>query len=202
MRRKLSIQNRYFFLWILFITIISACGNDGQKTAKDNTVVPRNISSAERVILPDTMEVYAPFKKYFMDSAEIARHSSLKVYSYVNVSCASCIAGIEKWDSVAQVFIKNKIPVILICYSKDNFELIKHLCEIGEVKHFSFPFYLDTQDRFSKTNPFFKEYVMDQTVLTDADNSVLLAGDPVHSQKTMELYMAEIEKRKRVVSMK
>jgi hypothetical protein len=86
------------------------------------------------------------------------------------------------------------VPVILICQSKDNFELIKYFCEQGDVKKFAFPFFLDTKNEFLDKNSFIDESTRFHVILTDSLNKILLFGDPTKSKKVMEQYLNVMKK--------
>lgn len=90
------------------------------------------------------------------------------------------------------------MPVILICYTDDNFELFKFYCESGEIKTFPYPFFLDSMNTYSIQNTFVEENKSFRTVLTDRNNKILLIGDPSSSKGMQELYVNEIKKHKSI----
>jgi hypothetical protein len=86
------------------------------------------------------------------------------------------------------------VPVIFICYSKDNFELVKYLSE-NEKINFPFPYIFDTNDKFSQQNPLFKQGHPYQTVLVNKNNEILIFGDPTSSATIMDQYVTVINKK-------
>ncbi len=129
-----------------------------------------------------------------MDSAKLADYSSFRIYAFMNVSCASCLPDVDKWNEAIPGFMKYKVPVILLCSAKDNFEYIKFLFENGKLKKFPFPLYLDVKNRFYKLNPFINEYVAHQAVLTDGNNTIIATGNPLHAEAIKATYIKKISK--------
>ncbi|HYX08420.1 MAG TPA: hypothetical protein VE912_16945, partial [Bacteroidales bacterium] len=101
-------------------------------------------------------------------------NSKYKIYSHINASCPTCVSDILLWDNIISDFEKFKVPVILICESDDNFDLFEYIIETGEIKSFSFPFFLDLKSDFYVQNKFMKESSQFETVLTDSNNIILL----------------------------
>ena len=154
-----------------------------------------------KVIMPDTFERYTPFKNDATLTSKVQAQvmSPLKIYAFVNVSCPSCIVDIANWQSFISDTLKNEVPVIMVCTSKDRFEYFKYLCEGDQIKHFTFPLYLDTKNQYVTRNPFVTENLAYQTVLTNADNTILVSGDPLHSESVRKLYLDQIKKSGRAV---
>ncbi len=183
------------YLWfsIYVFALVSWQNGPGKSAAVRPGDVTHITGNKRKLKIPSELIVYSPFKNYLLDNIQLKKHSSLKIYSYVNVSCPGCIADIDIWNKLAAEFIKKDVPVILVFYSKDNFEYIKHLCEVNEIKKFPFPFYLDNQNKFPIGNPDFEALETSPTVLIDRNNKIILTGNPLHSSKTKELYMAKIK---------
>lgn len=183
-------------MYCYIISLLISCKReqaDNEKVKLFKNIVEVNLG--KKLVIPKDLQLYAPFNHNSTDSIKLA-NSNLKLYSLINTSCATCIEEISKWDSLASKLKKYKIPVILICQSnKDNFELLKYLCETNKIKKFTYPFFLDLKDLYVHKNPFMKASKDFQTVLTDKDNSILLIGNPIHSEGINELYLKEIEKR-------
>jgi hypothetical protein len=114
----------------------------------------------------------------------------LKIYSHINASCGACIGQIKKWDSYAK---QTKAKVFLILSSEDNFFMFKYLCDsMVDMRSFQHPFFFDTQNKFVSLNPFMKNSVHFETVLTDRKNNILLMGNPILSKKIKDLYETTI----------
>lgn len=181
-------------LGLIFICI--CCKKEQIKDEKIKlftNVVSENLG--KELFIPEDLESYTPFQPYATDSIQLA-NSSLKLYSHINTSCSTCLEDIDKWFSFASEVKKYKIPIILICKSdKDNFESIKYLCETNKIKKFPFPFFLDIKDNYVNKNPFMNASKDFETVLTDKNNTILLIGNPLHSNEMKELYLKEIQKR-------
>lgn len=148
----------------------------------------------KKLILPDSLSAYKPFTNYIADGVEMA-NAAIKIYSHINASCPTCIRDIVLWNSIIPYFSKYKVPVILVCESKDNFELVKYFHESGEIKSFSYPLFFDLKNEYIKSNKFMKESQQFETVLTDKENNILLLGNPIRSKEMKELYIKEIQKR-------
>lgn len=143
--------------------------------------------------LPDSLLTYSISEdSLLLDSSHLANYSSLKIYAFIDVSCPSCIADIDRWNQVVPEFMKYKVPVLLICFSENNFEYIKYLFENGQVKKFPFPLFLDVTKQLHKLNSFVKENEAHQVILTDQCNTILATGNPLFSDDIKALYLKTI----------
>src|SRR5690606_39631739 len=131
--------------------------------------------------LPNDLKVYRPFKNYVADSTEMM-YAGYRIYSFINTSCGTCIDEIKLWESLVPDFIENKTAIFLIFGSHDQFELIKHICESGKLENFSYPFFLDVENKYINNNLFMNESKHFETVLTNQENEILLMGNPIHSR--------------------
>lgn len=147
--------------------------------------------------LPKDLNAYTPFTNYKADSTQIAQ-ADLKIYSHVNTSCGTCVQNIAKWNNLAQRFSQYNVPVILVCTSKDNFELIRFLCETKEIKSFPYPFFLDPKKDFIDNNAFMRKNDHLETVLTDKNGNILVMGNPTYAESLLKVYESEIQKRLKV----
>lgn len=192
--RKLQ-DNKVKDILIIFVLLcLASCekkqGNEKVDILK--SAIQKNLG--KKLSIPMDLKTYSPFKGYMADSLQIA-HTELKVYTRINTSCPTCIEGLQKWVKLSSELIKYRIPVIVICTSSDNFELMKYLCENKTIKEFPFPFFLDIKNDFINKNPFMKTSTELETVLTDSQDNIILIGNPIHSEDTKMLYLKEIQKR-------
>ncbi|WP_417941939.1 hypothetical protein [Flavobacterium sp. RS13.1] len=180
----------YFYIISLFIS----CKREQIKNEKvellENIV---KVNLGRKLVIPKDLQLYTPFSQNSTDSAKIA-NSSLKLYSYVNTSCSTCLDEIKEWNSFALKLKKYKTPIILVCKTRDNFELLKYLCETKKIKTFDYPFFLDIKEHYINKNPFMNASSDFETVLTDRNNSILLIGNPLHSEIIKQLYLSKIQK--------
>ncbi len=102
---------------------------------------------------------------------------------------------IFNWDGLASEFFKYKVPVVLICNSKDEFELLKFIVESGGIKNYPYPFFFDRMNKYLKLNKFMENSSDFETILTDKNNNILLVGNPIHSKRVKNLYINEVQKR-------
>jgi hypothetical protein len=179
--KKILIGFRKILLFCSIISTFIACKReevDNEKVKLFKNIIEVNLG--KKLLIPKDLQPYSPFNQNLTDSIKLA-NSSLKLYSLINTSCSTCLEEINKWDSFASKLKKYKIPVILICKSnKDNFELLKYLCETKKIKKFAYPFFLDINDDYVNKNPFMNASRDFETVLTDKNNSILLIGNPLH----------------------
>jgi hypothetical protein len=195
MKRKTLHFFRYILLLNLFI-IISCKDKEYNKNVETlKSIVNSNLGKT--IIIPDSLQLYKPFSQYIADSSEI-KNAKIKIYSQINASCGTCIGYITKWESLSLELKKYNIPVILICQSDDDFELLRFFCESKKIMTFSYPFFIDIESEFLNSNPFMKKSDNFKTVLTDENNTILLMGDPILSAEMKNLYLKEIKKRKNI----
>lgn len=159
-----------------------------EKEARLKSVIENSLG--KKLIIPDSLIIYAPFCDYISNSAlSLLSNAKFKIYSHINVSCPTCIRDIQMWNDITLNFRKFKTSLILICESDDNFELFKYMHKAGEIKSVSYPFFFDVKREFFKQNQFMKESPQFETVLTDRDNNILLLGNPIRSKKIENIYI-------------
>jgi hypothetical protein len=182
----------YGAIYLFFtISLLTNC-NTGNKQSSD---IAFNNKKSEKFTLPDSLITYKPFTLTSLDSNEMA-NSTLKIYSFIDASCSSCLASINNWKLVASEIESYKIPIILIIQSEDNYELLKYLCEKKNIDNFPFPFYFDVKQQFFVRNKFLNPNRNGHTVLADKDNNILASGDMTLSKKTKEQYLNIIKANK------
>jgi hypothetical protein len=176
------------------IICITACHlKESEPSDNKATLTVNDSLIGKKIHMPDSLEAFSPFKdSLYMDSAQLAKHTSFRVYTIVNVSCSSCIPDIDKWNRLTAEFMKYDVPVILVCITKDNFEYVKFLFENGKVRKFPFPVFLDLKGRFYQKNDFFHREVYGQAVLVDKSNTIVASGRPIDSDEIKSLYFEKI----------
>ena len=191
---KIFYNYKNLVILILSMYLLMFCKKE--KTSSEVVALKSIINQTlgKKLNLPNELELYEPFSEFIIDSSEIA-NSKLKIYTHINASCESCISKIKLWNSLAPTFSEYKIKIIIICSSKDNFELINHLIKSGEVEDFAFPLFFDLENKYLNLNGFMNEVEQFETVLTDTENNILLMGNPIYSNEMKDLYLKEIQKR-------
>lgn len=185
-----------FFLLLICYALCSYRNNDTKFSEHEHVKMDQPEVIGKKIILPDMMEMYSPFKTVLPDSKnEMVNGKLFKIYAYMNVSCPTCIIDIIDWQEFISKAYSNTVKLIMVCSSKDRFEYFKYLCETKQINPFHFPLYLDTANQYSKYNPFVNGNPVYQTLLTNADNMILVAGNPIHSDTIRKLYLYEINKK-------
>lgn len=180
-------------MYVFFLFILICC--EKKENNEKVNILKKTIENSlgKKLSIPINLQSYTPFPQYIADSTELS-HADLKLYTQINTSCSTCLEEINTWNKFIPKLMEYKVPVILICQSKDNFELLKYLCENGKIKKFSFPFFLDIKKEYISKNSFMDTSTEFETVLTDSKNKILLMGNPIHSEKTKSIYLNEIRK--------
>ena len=185
-------RRSYRVVYLFFtICLLSNCST-GNEQSSDNAFSNKKI---EKFTQPDSLIIYKPFALTSLDSNEIA-NSTLKIYSFIDASCSTCLASINNWKFMASEIKNYKVPVILIVQSEDNYELLKYLCEKKNIDEFPYPFYFDVKGQFFVRNKFLSRNRNGHTVLTDKNNNILASGDMTLSKKVKEQYMNIIKANK------
>jgi hypothetical protein len=180
------------FFGVLFL-ICCKRNNNASNIDTLKTIIEKAIGN--KLILPKDLELYQPFTNYELDSLQI-KNANLKIYKVINASCGNCVNNVNRWNLFSKELDKYGVPVILVFRSTDNFELLKNIItNMNEINSFPYPFFLDNENKFVKSNSFMTESDSFMTVLTDKNNSILLIGNPLNSQEIKELYLKEIQKR-------
>ncbi|TCC96562.1 hypothetical protein [Pedobacter hiemivivus] len=189
----MKLERRLYRVLYLFFTICSLSNcNTGNKQSSDTAISNKK---SEKFTQPDSLITYKPFALTSLDSNKIF-NSTLKIYSFIDASCSSCLASINNWKLVASEIKNYKVPIILIVQSEDNFELLKYLCEKKNIDNFPYPFYFDFKGQFFVRNKFLSRNKNGHTVLTDKNNNIIASGDMTLSKKVKEQYMNIIKANK------
>ncbi len=173
---------------ILFFCIASLSGCTNPK--------PKDTGNELRIIVPGHLEAYNPFLTDTIKSQLVLDDHTkrFKIYSLINVSCSSCLLKLEKWNDLYTKLINPKnVSIVLMCYSKDNFELLKFLFENHKIPKIELPLMLDYEDNFRKQNQSLTNKLGDFTVLTDDNNRVLLTGNPIENKNEMNEFVRAMQ---------
>jgi hypothetical protein len=146
-----------------------------------------NSNNKSILIKYDSLEIYNPFN---VKLEKKQKANPFTIIAYINVSCASCLEEISKWNDFYSKINKNKTDIIMICYSKDNFEYFRYLCETNKIENTNNIFYLDNYKVFEENNSILRLRHTDQTVLLDSNNNILLGGNPFHSAEVKANYFS------------
>jgi hypothetical protein len=121
-----------------------------------------------------------------------------KIYTTINVSCATCLQKFEKWDRFHSELgeLNNNLVIIPMCYSEDKFESLKFLFENNKLPPIKIPLALDVDNSFVRQNLSLWKKHGDFTVLTDSKNNVLLVGDPIGNEKDKNKFIQAIRNKK------
>ena len=134
-----------------------------------------NQAEIENVKVPEKIVSYntETLKEEEVEMESIA--GDFKIYTLIDVSCATCLA--------------NGLTVLPICYSKDNFELLKYLVESDKLGNVSIPLYLDTNNTFMHQNDSLISEHGKFTALTDTYGKILAKGDPTEDSDVKKKYL-------------
>lgn len=166
---------------LLTIWLLPSCAHN--KKAND---------AAVRIVMPAQTEVYNPYITDTSKSSLKTNNSQYKIYTFINVSCSSCLEKLVRWDKIqSQDPEFGKVALIPVCYSRDNFELLKYLFESHKFPNIHFPLVLDLRDSFATKNSSLTR-TGDFTALTDAHDRVLLTGNPVENNKDKDQFLSVI----------
>lgn len=148
------------------------------------------------IAVPERVEIYDPSTGNSNALFLKNKKNRYKIYTLINASCSSCIFKLEKWTDF-QSLIPNAsdVSIIPVCFSHDNFELLKFAFENNKVKKITLPLVLDSEENgFKKMNEKLVNKYGDFTVLTDANDHVLLQGDPMEDQNDKTKFLLRLQK--------
>ena len=178
-------KTKYFILVLVTIGLM-ACNPKSKQIETHSQKIEGTIT------LPDSLDIYNPFNENNTNNAATTG-STLKIYTFVDTSCPSCLSNINNWNKIALELRKHQVPIVMICQSEDNFELLKYLCEKKDIAGYPHAFYLDIKDQFFTKNEFLKPLPNMHTVLTDSNNKILLSGDLTLSEEVKQQYIDVIK---------
>jgi hypothetical protein len=141
-----------------------------------------NNSNYERIYFPENFELLnsnISNKDYIQKSKKF----KFKIFTQINVSCATCIQKLAKWQNfIKQLDGCDSIYLIPVCKSKDKFELIKYLFESNKVGDLNFTLLLDTANTFGVLNKRYYDDMISESVLTNSEDQVLISGNPIENE--------------------
>lgn len=162
------------------MVMLYACKNENKK------------HEDKKLIFPSNMHIYTPFANVDESWININK-STYKIYTLIDASCSSCFSKFKQWnDFQLQIDSLKNVKVVGVCYSKDNFELVKYLFETNEIEKVNFPIFLDINEDFKKLNGSLIKNPLKFSVLTDSNNKILLIGDPINNKNDKELFLRNI----------
>lgn len=177
-----------FYVITLNVLLLVSCVN--KKKSPDNGFI---------IQVPKHIELY---NQYLSDSLHqnitLDTSKQQKIYTTINVSCATCLKKFEKWDRFHSELgdLNNNLVIIPVCYSEDRFETLKFLFESRKLPPIKIPLALDVDNSFVKQNLSLWKKHGDFTVLTDSKNNVLLIGDPIGNEKDKKEFIQAIRNKK------
>lgn len=159
----------------------------------------KNSYENQEIIVPKQMDTYNPSAG---DTGIISLSDStgrLKIYTLINASCSSCLLKLKKWGHFqAQISSMKNVSIIPVCFSNDNFELLKFGFENNTLPKVPLLLILDhdgpgsfraqNQSLISKSGEF--------TALTDANNHILLMGNPTENAGDSSKFIEQLQKSK------
>ena len=112
-------------------------------------------------------------------------YARYKIVVYTDsVGCTSCKLQLYKWNTFIEEVSRNgEVDFYFYFQSKDK----RLLSSILSRENFKLPIYLDKEDEFRNANKISNE-MQYQCFLLDADDKVVLIGNPVLNSKIWELY--------------
>jgi hypothetical protein len=149
----------------------------------------KNYAEGVKVVMPRDIEIYSPLgadtsRRFLTDN-----HSPLKIYTLINTSCATCLSKLEKWDKFQSDYPDfSKVPIIPVCFSHDSFALLKFLFYGHKIKSMRLPLVLDLKDSFYRLNRTLVK-TGDFTALTDAEDRIVVPGDPLENEKVRKRFL-------------
>lgn len=169
---------KLFKLLILAVILIVACNN------KEN--------AKQKLILPTNYEIYNPYLGSNIHDS-FTTNKNLKIFTLVDVSCSTCLLKLEKWDKFNIEINKYSVELIPICYSKDNYELLKFLFENNRIAKISIPLILDINEEFIKANKNLITVNGEFTALVDNENKIILDGNLIDDENIKNSFLAKIK---------
>lgn len=101
---------------------------------------PKQLGAVLKVSSLDSMEVFNAGSNFNISNY---KSKPYKLFTSINVSCASCIEKVEIWNRIIKNINADKIAFFPIAHTKDNFETFKYLFQSGSIKNVQIPFFLD-----------------------------------------------------------
>lgn len=152
----------------------------------------KNTAAREKISMPDHVEIYNPYMGKDI-SDPLKSNAALKIYTLIDVSCSPCFLKLQKWDKLQdEIKAIGPVAIIPVCYSKDNFEMIRFLFESEKIPQNHLPLVFDLDNKFRKQNATLVNPLGELTALTDENNNVLLTGNPLDDKDDKDKFFKMI----------
>lgn len=167
----------------LFLSVLFWCACSNHNNHRTNNKLDKGEDI--KIIMPENIVVYNPFITDVRARFKSDRRKEFTIYPLIDVSCATCLLKLGKWDQIQfQDSLFNKeVAIIPICYSRDHFEQLKFIFENQKISKIKIPLILD--DSFRTRNRALAKRG-DFTALTDRENHILFTGFPLKDKADKE----------------
>lgn len=169
--------------WILFMNICFACKRDS-----DSVSIIVKEWNGKKIKIPELKY----FTVYATDTISYPyKNKAYKTFIYVDsIGCLSCKLQLDKWKELIPQFdsITKKNMAFLFILDTKN---VNRMEEIFREKDFKYPVYIDMKGELNRLNHFSSDDRF-QTFLLDADNRVVIIGNPVHNSAIKDLYLKQV----------
>ena len=183
-----AINKKRSLLQLLFLILIFfSCNNVTKKAENKVTQL-----TGDTIHLPQKAEIIYKDSLY---SKKLLAPSKPKliISTFLWGECHSCIADLKKWEEFYEYTLNNEeINLLFFLYISD-LEIFKKNSYTKKIH--KYPLILDYENKYLLNNNLSTDKKMYQTFLLDSNNKVILVGNPIYSEKLMELYKEEINKR-------
>jgi hypothetical protein len=177
--KNLLLRSTIFFI---FVIVFISCNGINRK---NRAVVSERYGATVDFI--DTLKYYCLEKGWIERPAQYG----LKITTYINTGCSQCIYDLISWKKIISEFELQNAEISFLFYLKtSDVNSIKSVLEYIE---FPYPVIIDHSGIFYTKNKIGNDK-MYQTYLVDANNKILLVGNPLYSDKIKELYFSTIKK--------
>ena len=188
---SLKIKELFNYSIVLFGLILlgTGCNKPTSKQEKLQKTIEQYQNKTLTLPLPDSI-----LHKGQMTSIRKSglKSNKLKISTYINGKCHSCIKGFSKWLDLIDIANRStNFNIVFYVYTNDKNEFKEYF--YPSVIH-DYPLIIDKKKQYLKSNEI-PEFGQFKTFLLNNNNRVILVGNPINNEKLMKLYKEEINKR-------
>lgn len=114
----------------------------------------------------------------------------VKVVTFINADCSSCIEDLKEWTLFVNKADMNKVRFIFLIRSNYGNTTFENL-NTNKID-FDLPYFYDNNDSLFTLNKISEDKLF-QTFLLDEQNKVKLIGNPIGHKRLSDLYLKEIQ---------
>ena len=172
-------MNHYFLILVLAV-YFTGCNSQIRNEIRQMQTEKMNTDTRQMVQMINGKNSIMYFLKNY----------KLKLVIFTDsTACSSCaMKQMYSWNTyIEKAYESNHMLQLMFVFAPNKNE-VEMLIRYNKISVFDYPVYIDTLGIFQKNNPHLPKNPRLHTFLLDANNHVILVGNPLYNTKIKEMY--------------